>query len=349
MARAKTTNIRQGWQWVSPDARQLSFDTDGPSAGGTSQKRRPAFKRVRPTSPSAPQATPKETTSAKQTAANPSGVQIPWAQLREALRVGLSLPNALNQLRGALSSGAAPDVDAYGHDAALRTKLAPALDFFYSRYFRVTPRHVERPPQGPALLVANHAGILPIDGLILTETLRRERPDLSGARWLLEDEIFSLPFVGTFFNRMGAVRAHRDNAKRLLEEGRCVSVFPEGVRALTKKAFRQNTLTGFGSGGFVKLALRCRVPIVPVAISGSAEAFPLMATLPGRLLGLPFVPWLPLGPLPFPARWSVAFGEPLATTEMPVSDADDPTRVRALLEQTVSQIDTLAHELRAAR
>jgi len=141
----------------------------------------------------------------------------------------------------------------------------------------------------------------------------------SDFRWLVEDPIIHAPFLGTFLNRLGAVRASQPNAERLLAIGSALAVFPEGMKG-TGKLFRDRyRLQRFGRGGFIKLALRTRTPIVPLAIVGSEEAQPILARLdrPARALGLPYFPltatfpWLgPLGLLPAPTKWSIRFGKP---------------------------------------
>src|SRR5690606_33079916 len=144
--------------------------------------------------------------------------------------------------------------------------------------------------EGPVLLVANHAGVMPYDGPVLQQVMLRERPDLVEARWLVEDQIFHAPFFGTLFNRLGALRACPENAQRLLSEDRPVIVFPEGAQGLRKPFSERDQLKRFGRGGFVKVALRSQVPIVPVAVVGAEETSPLLARLPGSIFGLGYVP-----------------------------------------------------------
>lgn len=129
-------------------------------------------------------------------------------------------------------------------------------------------------------------------------------------------------------NRLGAVRAHPENAVRLLEEGRPVIVFPEGFLGISKPFTQRYQLKRFGRGGYIKLALKLKVPIVPVAIVGAEESMPLLAKLPGGMFGLPY---LPLTPPPLPARWRIRFSEAVTVEGSPddlayVQDQNDLVR-----------------------
>jgi 1-acyl-sn-glycerol-3-phosphate acyltransferase len=247
-------------------------------------------------------------------------------------------------------------VDPYGRDPVFAGRMEPLLDFLYRRYFRVEVRGVHHlPERGAAILVANHAGPLPWDGLVLMQAVRREHPGRRELRPLLEDPVFHFPYLGVMMNRLGAVRAHPDNAERLLDEGKLVAVFPEGEQGLTKLFKDRHTLKRFGRGGFVKLALRARVPIIPVAVVGAEEAAPTLAKIGlfGRSLGLealpitPTFPWLgPAGLLPLPSKWRVAFGEPLdlAAAHRPEA-ADDRLLVAKLADQVRSRVQEMIGEI----
>jgi len=210
--------------------------------------------------------------------------------------------------RTALGVAGGTELDVWGKDLSLTRSLEPLSDFLYDRYFRVTVEGADHVPAGPVILVANHSGALPLDGMMLYLALRRERADLPDARWLMEDQVFHAPFIGVLANRLGAVRANPENATRLLEERRPVAVFPEGIQGISKPFGERYQLKRFGRGGYVKLAARLNVPIVPVAIVGAEESMPLLARLPGRLLGLPY---LPITVPPLPAKWHIRFAEPM--------------------------------------
>ena len=205
-------------------------------------------------------------------------------------------------------------VDSWGKDEGLSAALRPFADLLYETYWRVSVDGAHHVPSGPCIIVANHAGALPLDGPMLHLVLRRERPDLIDSRWLLEDQIFHAPVVGALANRLGAVRASPENAHRLLDEGRPVLVFPEGFQALSKPANERYQLRRFGRGGYVKIAARQKVPVVPVAIVGGEEAMPLLAKVPAGVFGLPYVP---ITVPPLPVQWRVKFGAPVVLDDAP--------------------------------
>lgn len=246
--------------------------------------------------------------------------------------------------------------DDFGFDAAYDQRARGALEFLYTRYFRVETRGIGNvPTRGRCLLVANHAGALPLDGPMLKMAVTLEHAAPRDVRWLTEDSIAHFPFVGTTLNRLGAVRACPENAERLLAREALVAVFPEGAKGTGKPWTERYRLQRFGRGGFVKLALRMQTPIVPVAIVGSEETNPLLFRVErlARAVGLPFVPVTPtfplLGPvglLPAPARWQIEFGAPIHFDQDPAAAADEAlvTRlsdrvkgaIQAMLDRAVS-------------
>src|SRR5215831_16631646 len=253
---------------------------------------------------------------------------------------------AVRAIRAGLGTAGGEQLDVYGRDARLSEAVAPLVDFLYSRWFRVEVEGAANVPAGGALLVANHAGALPLDGPILHEALRRERPELPEARWLAEDQVFYAPLLGTLFNRLGAVRASPDSATRLLAERRPVLVFPEGIQGIGKPFRDRYRLQRFGRGGFVKLSLRTGRPILPVAIMGAEETLPLLGKLPGGLLGVPYVPVTPL-PVPLPAKWRIRIGEPIA---VPAGAKEtDLSVVESLVEATRNTIEHMLRDLLGAR
>jgi 1-acyl-sn-glycerol-3-phosphate acyltransferase len=249
----------------------------------------------------------------------------------------------LDALRAGLGTGASTSLDEYGRDSALVTELQPLLDFLYERYWRVSVQGVDQVPSGGAILVANHSGALPYDGLVAALALLRERPELREPRWLVEDQVFHAPVLGTIFNRLGAVRACPENAVRLLDEQRPVLVFPEGYQGMSKPFAQRYQLKRFGRGGFVKLALRTGAPIIPVAIVGSEETSPLLGRIPAGFLGVPYLPLT--SPLPLPAQWTLRFGEPMSVEGLGPDAADDLAEVQRLTERTRESIQGMLQAL----
>jgi 1-acyl-sn-glycerol-3-phosphate acyltransferase len=279
--------------------------------------------------------------------------------LMSSARQWLSSDYYFKQLGRIAMRGRSEQVDDFGLDPVYDARAQPLLDLLYQRYFRVQIEGAANIPEhGAALLVCNHAGTLPWDGVMLKTALRHARPERRGLRWLTDDFVFHSPFLGPCLNRIGAVRACPENADRLLERGELLAVFPEGIKGIGKLFRERYQLQRFGRGGHIKLALRMQVPLIPLAIVGSEESYPLVYRMRAfsKVLGMPFIPitplfpWLgPLGLLPLPSRWHIVVGEPMREFEgLTDSAAEDSVLVNDLNEQVRSKVNgLLQHALQA--
>lgn len=252
------------------------------------------------------------------------------------------------------------DVDDFGLDPAYEARITGLLDFLYKRYFRVEVEGIAHvPDEGRCLIVSNHSsGPLPYDGLMLRTTLRREHPQKREMRWLAEDFIYYLPFVGAMMSRLGAVRACQENAERLLAQGRLVAVFPEGAKGIGKLYRDRYRLQRFGRGGFIRLCLRTHTPIVPCAIVGAEEANPMLYRIEymAKTFGVPYLPITPtfpalgpLGLLPAPTKWKVTLGEPIRFDSYGPEAADDEILVGRLSERVRATIQGMLDRTLAGR
>jgi 1-acyl-sn-glycerol-3-phosphate acyltransferase len=240
------------------------------------------------------------------------------------------------------------EVDEFGYDPKFTRAILPLFEFLYAVWWRVETSGVENVPgEGPALIVANHSGVLPWDGVMIHLAMRHEHPARRNCRLLALDMFALLPFLAPTLARSGSVRANQENGERLLRKGELVGVFPEGVKGVGKPFKERYRLARFGRGGFVRLALRTGAPIVPAAVVGAEEIHPKIASMDwlGRPLGLPYLPITPtfpaLGPLgfiPLPTRWSIDFADPIPTAEYGPSAAEDPILVNRLSEEVRSTI-----------
>jgi 1-acyl-sn-glycerol-3-phosphate acyltransferase len=273
----------------------------------------------------------------------PPRVPLAWGVVKEVLETGFrpmldtakGVANAARDAVGLRGGG----LDHWGKDEVLSQKLSPLADFLYSKYWRVTVEGAQFLPKGPCLVVANHSGALPFDGPVLHSAIVRERPELKEPRWLVEDQVFFAPLIGRLINRVGGVRASPENATRLIQDGHPVIVFPEGILGLSKPYAERYQLKRFGRGGYVKLAARLKVPIIPAALVGAAETMPVLAKLPGAVFG---VPYIPVAPPPLPVPWKIRFGEPIHVE----GTEHDLDWVQSVNDDTREVITALLHSMK---
>jgi len=236
------------------------------------------------------------------------------------------------------------DVDEWGRSQHLRDILAKLYDPLYERWFRVEWEGFDKIPRtGGALMVANHAGAIPTDAPSIMHGIER---DLHRPVYGLADEVFKrIPLVNLGWSRLGGVQAHPDNAYRLLrEQQQLVMVFPEGARGPGKLYKERYQLRRFGRGGFVQIAMRAGVPIIPLAIMGNEETMPIVFKIPAvaKALGVPYAPitanMLALGPLgvlvPFPAKLRIRVLDPVVLDVLP----DQPRYSRSRIMDTSEDI-----------
>jgi 1-acyl-sn-glycerol-3-phosphate acyltransferase len=251
-------------------------------------------------------------------------------------------------------------VDEFGFDPELTDTVLLALARpLYKRWFRVEVRGIENiPASGGALVVANHSGAVALDSLMTAVAVHDEHPQHRFLRLLGADLVFQTPFLGELARKGGATLASNPDAERLLATGEVVGVWPEGFKGIGKPFSDRYKLQRFGRGGFVSAALRTRTPIVPCAIVGAEEIYPILGNMPtlARLLGLPYAPitptfpWLgPLGLVPLPSKWLIEFGTPVPTDEEPPGAADDPMLVFDLTDQVRQTIQQTLYALLVQR
>jgi len=248
------------------------------------------------------------------------------------------------------------EIDDFGFDPEFTEKVwLPILRPLYKRWFRVEVRGIENiPDEGPALVVANHSGTLPVDGLMTQVAIHDEHPKHRHVRMLGADLVFESPLIGEFSRKAGTTLASNPDIERLFAQRELVAVFPEGFKGVGKPFAERYKLQRFGRGGFVAAALRAEVPIIPCSIVGAEEIFPMIGNLKGlaRLFGFPYFPITPLFPLfglagliPLPSKWIIEFGEPIATHTYGPAAADDPMLVFDLTDQVRETIQQSLYSL----
>jgi 1-acyl-sn-glycerol-3-phosphate acyltransferase len=271
------------------------------------------------------------------------------SQLAAALARTLTPARDLRRLRALAYADAGHGYDAFGLHPAW---VALGLDLTrpaYRAWFRVQSYGSEHiPREGAAILVANHAGILPFDGMMLwTDVLRRTNPPRV-SRAVADYFVPRLPLVSTLFARVGSVSGSRSNVSALLDRGELLMIFPEGVGGVGKP-YRERYRLQHWHVGHAEMAIRHRAPVIPVAIVGAEEQFPLTVRLPLHAFGAPYLPLSAL-PLPLPVRYRIHYGAPLNLhTEWQPAQADEPAVLSAAAERVRYAVQALLDQARASR
>lgn len=223
--------------------------------------------------------------------------------------------------------------DAWGYNEDTFKVTLGLAKWLYERYFRVTTHGLENiPERGRVLIIPNHSGQLPMDGVLVGMALAMNPQGPRLARAMIEHFFPTVPWLGNFMNKIGGVLGDPVNCARMLEQEEAIIVFPEGVRGSGKLYSQRYQLQRFGNG-FMHLAINQQAPIVPVAVIGCEETMPSIANIKpvAKLLGIPYFPLTP-SYLPLPARVSLYFGEPMrfspVRTEAEITEFVDEVKAR---------------------
>jgi 1-acyl-sn-glycerol-3-phosphate acyltransferase len=244
------------------------------------------------------------------------------------------------------------DVDEWGRSERVRRIVRSIYSPVYKHWFRVEWEGLEKIPEsGGALLICNHAGAIPSDAPVIMHGIEEE---LGRPVYGMADFFFRrVPWVGTAWSRAGGLSAHPDNALRLLrDQGQLALVFPEGTKGPSKTYSERYRLRRFGRGGFVEIAMRAGVPVIPIVCIGAEESMPIMFRLSSaaKMLGVPYVPvtanMLLLGPLGvlgyFPSKFKLRVLDPVRF-DMPSGQErysksrimDEAESIRAQMQETI--------------
>ncbi len=253
------------------------------------------------------------------------------------------------------------EVDDFGYDAELTDQvLMSLLRPLYEKYFRVEVKGIENiPSEGGALIVANHSGTLPLDGLMMQVAVHDNHPAGRHLRLLAADLVFMLPVVNELARKAGHTLACAEDAERLLAARRAGRGDAGGLqghrqavrRPLQAAALRPRRLRLDGAARRARRSCRARS-------SGAEEIYPMIgnAKTLARLLGFPYFPitptfpWLgPLGAVPLPTKWTIQFGEPIPTDGYPPEAAEDPMLMFNLTDQVREQIQHTLYKLLVQR
>jgi 1-acyl-sn-glycerol-3-phosphate acyltransferase len=248
-------------------------------------------------------------------------------------------------------------------DPAFIARMLPVLDLLLTYFDPVVERFDRVPAEGPFLLVGNHSGgiYMPDFWAFLRHWYHERGPD-DPIYSLGLDFLYSIPVLGSVARRFGSVPASPDNAARVLDAGAPVIVYPGGDEDDYRPWTERHRVDLHGRTGFVRLALRSRVPVVPFVAHGSHDAIIVLARGDrlARRLGLdrlrinvlPVVagpPWgiapVQLPTWPLPAKVTVRVCEPLDWSHLGPEAADDPAVVRHCYEETLGRMQANLDEL----
>lgn len=238
-------------------------------------------------------------------------------------------------------------VDPFGFDPEVAKYALIVAAFFHRFWFRTEVFGIENVPRGRVLLIANHSGQLPLDGMVIGASMFLDAEPPRFIRSMVEKWTQTLPFVGTFFSRCGQVVGVPENARQLLINEEMLLVFPEGARGISKPISKRYQLGDFGLG-FMRLALETNTPIVPIAVVGAEEQYINFGNVEAfaKVFQMPIFPMIPQmlipgGQMPLPVKYRIYIGEPLLFDGDP--DDDDAVveekvwMVRATIQSMINR------------
>ncbi|MDF1561522.1 MAG: lysophospholipid acyltransferase family protein [Deltaproteobacteria bacterium] len=235
-------------------------------------------------------------------------------------------------------------------------------------YYRAEVSGLERIPPGAALYVGNHNGGLMIPEAFLFGAAVYRELGLAGMPYGLGHEFaISLPVLNEITAPLGAVRASHENGLRLFEAGHKVLVYPGGDYEAMRPYRDRDRIVFGGRRGYVRLALRGGVPLVPVVAAGAHATFRVLTDgrrlarllRADRLLRVKVwpitlcLPWgVVVGPqllyLPWPSKILIEVLEPIHFDRQGEEAAADEAYVERCARQVESimqvALTRLAHE-----
>jgi 1-acyl-sn-glycerol-3-phosphate acyltransferase len=202
----------------------------------------------------------------------------------------------------------------------------PLMDY----WFRMEMEGWEKIPEPPVLLVGIHSGAPFVwDAWTIGAQWWRHFGESRALHGTAHDALMALPGVGRYFRRMGVVPAAPDSIASALAAGHDVALWPGGERDSLRPWTQRDEAVLAGRMGFIKLAIRSGVPIVPIATVGGPDSMPVLAS--GRrlakLLALDKVARLKMFPIALQVPWGIS---PALLPELPL-----PTKIRTAFQDPI--------------
>lgn len=244
--------------------------------------------------------------------------------------------------------------------------ICRALGTYYLRY---QVRGIDNvPAEGPALLVGSHnGGIVTLDSLLTLVAVWDRFGPARAVHPLAHDILFSNELTRKYARRLGVLRAGHEGARRAFALGQMALVYPGSEIDSFRPFSQRGRIELAGRKGFLRLALRSGVPIIPVVSAGTHEQFVVLSRGDAlvELLGLkrhlriaafPLVLALPWGLtsgyfpyLPLPAQTTVAFGPALRWPHLRPEHADDEAVLERCYQEVVGAMQVQLDELMVDR
>lgn len=239
---------------------------------------------------------------------------------------------------GARPESLAKSYDDWGLDVDYIRAWGWWLAFLRNIYWRIESEGMENiPATGKGLYVSNHRGFMPLDAVMHLSLMFTQRKRVP--RFLIIHSLLRTPFLSNFLTKLGGVVASQENAKRLFDQGEIVGLFPEGIRGTFSPYKTAYRLRNFSKSGFARMAVENQAPIIPSAVIGHAEIFPIIGRIDSSLvvkeLGwpyLPIAPMFPLAPIPLPSKWHVRVLEPVPLQGLKPADAENDRLMKSFSE-----------------
>jgi 1-acyl-sn-glycerol-3-phosphate acyltransferase len=241
--------------------------------------------------------------------------------------------------------------DEWGMDRRYIRAWAAWFWFLRNVYWRIEHEGFEHiPAAGRALFVSNHRGFMPLDAVMHLSLILKRCGRIP--RFLIIHSLLRPPFLSNFLTKLGGVIASQENAARLFACENLVGIFPEGIRGAFSPYRDAYRLRDFSKSGFARIAIENQAPVIPAAVVGHAEIFPILARIESSYITrewgwpcLPIAPMFPLAPVPLPSKWHVRVLPAVSLQGLRPSDAANPrlvrefsTHVQRLLQQHIDEM-----------
>lgn len=237
-----------------------------------------------------------------------------------------------------------------------------------SRYFRVEISGLEKIPRSPAVLVGNHnSGLTFIDPMFVGVAWYNRTGGGDEFVYLVHDAMLATPLLGGFLRKMGAAKACRRVADQSLKMGRKVMIYPGGNYEAFRPYKDRFKVDFGGKKGFIRLALRHKVPIVPIVGVGAHESFYVLwrgdklvrRTGLGKLFrveSFPIgfgLPWgIFAGPIfhfPLPAKIQIEVGETLSLDAYGDDAIDDEEVLEEIYQRVIAEMQGIMDRVSSTR